>query len=420
MMTNEQFLEIAQDLEIYHGIFSKMWQIGKPIEDLEIKRAAIRFDKNGNFFSFCFNPDFYKTLDLYNIKFIVCHELLHVLLNHGIRSIGLDPTIANIAMDVVINESLVRNFGFDRSLIKDHEMYCWYDTVFKPEDNVFFDKSFEYYYDLLCDKSEKRENQNSRVNQTVDTHDGFGSEHQDQINQTIDGICDELSNEELNKLKTDIEKLLDVNDVQAYYAGKTAGGLKKMMDINKIPPKRKWETVIRKWALKHLKNSEKAYEQWARLNRRFATLNGDLMIPTEMEIDHVNDVKNRIKIIFFLDTSGSCTALADRFWKAAKTLPKDRFEMNLCCFDTEVYETTLESGELYGFGGTSFYILENYVQQYKIKNNNKYPDAVFVITDGMGDSINPEIANRWHWFLSHNYTQCIPNECNIYMLSDYE
>lgn len=429
MISTEKFFQIAQDLEVYHGIFSRIWQMGKPVEDFTISTAAVRFDSEGGFFSFCFNPNYFKTLDDYNLKFIICHEALHVILNHGYRSFELQKEIANITMDVVINESLIQNFGFDRAKIKNSEELCWYNTIFKNED-IEKNKSFEYYYELLynkiLDSSSFSVNIQVPANmggkqKTVDQHDGFGNEFQDQIDEKIDDACDNLGNDERKQLKDIIEKLLDDDTKQAINAGTEKGGLTKIMSLEKIKTKRKWETVIKNWAQKHLKHSDKNHEQWTRINRRFVTLSRDLFIPTEMEIESFEKEKHKIKVIFFLDTSGSCIDLAERFWKAAKSLPEDRFDIQLCCFDTHVYETSLKTGKLYGFGGTCFHILEDYVQKYKLnKNKGKYPDAVFVITDGMGTAIKPEICKNWYWFLSYNYRYCIPKECNIFSLDDYE
>lgn len=435
MISTEKFFQIAQDLEIYHGIFSRIWQMGKPIADTTIPTAAVRFDREGGFFSFCFNPDFYKSLNDYNLKFIICHEALHIILNHGIRGYGLEPELANKTMDIVINESLVSNFGFDRNLITNEKELCWYNTVFPNEPDIEKDKCFEHYYDLLFDKlldmasAEMDGEGNMKLpagmggdQKTVDQHDGFGSENQDQIDEKLDDACDKLSSDERKQLKDIVEKILDDDSKQGLQAGTGAGGLTKIMSLEKVKFKSKWETVIKKWALAHMKRNDKNHEQWARINRRFVTLSRDMFIPTEMEIDHFQEEEHKIKVIFFLDTSGSCAHLADRFWKAAKSLPPNRFEIQLCCFDTRVYETDLKSGKLYGFGGTSFYILENYVQQYRKlpENKNKYPDAVFVITDGYGDPVKPEFCKKWYWFLSENYRGCIPKECNIYDLKDYE
>jgi predicted metal-dependent peptidase len=437
MMPIEKFFDIAQDLEVYHGIFSRIWQMGRPVEDKTIPTAAIRFNRDGGFFSFCFNPDYYNSLDEYNLKFTICHEALHVILNHGYRSYGLEPKLANVAMDVVINECLVNNFGFNRAMIKNEKDLCWYDTVFEPKDNIEKEKSFEYYYDALYTKiinqaggADYDENGDVEMpkgsgkpnkNKTVDVHDGFGSEDQDQIDQKLDDACDRLSNTEKNKLKEMVDKILDDASKNQLSRGTSAGGLTKIMNIEKVKIKRKWETVIKKWAEQYLRPNDKNHEQWARINRRFVTLSKDMFIPTEMEIDSYADKKHRIKVMFFLDTSGSCVHLAERFFKAAKTLPPDRFDIVLHCFDTNVYETSLKTGQLYGFGGTSFDIIEEYIQKYrKEKNNNKYPDAVFIITDGMGNNVHPEFPKKWFWFLSEDYRYCIPPECNIFKLNDYE
>jgi predicted metal-dependent peptidase len=434
MISTEKFFEIAQDLEIYHGIFSRIWQMGKPIADNTIPTAAVRFDRDGGFFSFCFNPDYFKTLDDYNLRFVICHEALHVILNHGYRGYGLEPQLANISMDVVINESLVKNFGFDRNRINKASELCWYDTIFKNDD-IEEDKCFEYYYDLLYDKvldSVSGDSMDGEGNmklpgnmggnqKTVDQHDGFGSEHQDQIDEKLDDACDKLSSDERNQLKDIVEKLLDDDTKSSLQAGTGMGGLTKIMSLEKVKTKRKWETVIKRWAQQFMKRNDKNHEQWARINRRFVTLPRDMFIPTDMEIDSFEEEKHKIKVLFFLDTSGSCVHLADRFWKAAKSLPESRFDIQLCCFDTSVYETSLKTGKLYGFGGTSFHILEIYTQKYrKEKNKGKYPDAVFVITDGYGDPVKPEFCKKWYWFLSHDYRACIPKECNVYDLKNYE
>jgi len=111
-----------------------------------------------------------------------------------------------------------------------------------------------------------------------------------------------------------------------------------------------------------LKQNDKDHEQWARVNRRFvgiASSMSNMFLPSEMEIEEKEEEKKKIKVVFFLDTSGSCQHLAERFFKAAKSLDSKKFDVELYCFDTRCYKTSLESGRLYGFGGTSFSILED-------------------------------------------------------------
>ncbi len=150
-------------------------------------------------------------------------------------------------------------------------------------------------------------------------------------------------------------------------------------------------------------------------------MKNNFFLPTEMEYEGYE--KDRIEVLFFQDTSGSCAHLAKRFFQAAASLPKERFDVRLCCFDTKVYETSLETRQLYGFGGTSFSVLEYWIQNAIASKKLKgYPKAIFVITDGYGDMVYPQAGKEknWHWFLSNHYTRCIPAACNIYMLKDFE
>ena len=89
-------------------------------------------------------------------------------------------------------------------------------------------------------------------------------------------------------------------------------------------------------------------------------------------------------------------------------------------FDHEVYDVDMKKGEVYGGGGTSFSILEDRIQKDIKIYGKKYPEAVFVMTDGYGDAIRPQFPKKWYWFLSYNYRDLTPKECNIHMLKDYE
>jgi len=79
-----------------------------------------------------------------------------------------------------------------------------------------------------------------------------------------------------------------------------------------------------------------------------------------------------------------------------------------------------EARKLYGFGGTYFHILENYIQTEIRRRKIKYPDKVWVFTDGFGTDIQLEYPERWYWFLTKiNNRSCIPNKCTIDSLSNY-
>lgn len=422
-ITDEQFFLIARELEMYHAVFSKIWNLGKPIFDDKIETARVLFDNEGNCFSFQFNPNFWDKCLEYERYFIICHECLHVLLNHGSRLKFLDKNIGNIAADIVINELLVSSFNFDRTRLGwIGKNGCWINTIFPEQTNdILKDKSLEYYYNIL-QKDSSGKNENSLKNGTVmvlDNHDGL--ENISESGEILEEILESLNEIEKSSLNKSLrEGNRDEISKCEKQAGTFPGNLYIKVSVGNVKVKRKWETVIKKWANRFIHDADKDLDQWARTNRRFVGVMNDLFLPSEMEIEERDCIQRKIKVIFFQDTSGSCSHLAERFFKAAKSLPKDRFDIELYCFDTQCYSTTLESGNLYGFGGTSFSILEDKVLEICKNDLTKYAKAVFVITDGYGNNIYPKKPKNWYWFLSGKYKYYIPEECNVFDLSDFE
>ena len=137
MDIRKEYFDLARRLDIHHAFFYKLWELGTPRLTFAISTAAVGFDRKGHQIAYLFNPLFWKDCDTYKKVFVICHEFLHILLNHGIRSKDCDvPQLANIALDVVVNHMLVDKFGFDRTKIKGWEDLCWLDTTFKDFDDV--------------------------------------------------------------------------------------------------------------------------------------------------------------------------------------------------------------------------------------------------------------------------------------------
>ena len=391
-LTNEEFLEMSMKLDNFHGVFYRLWLMGKPIFTDEIKTACVSFDrmKHGQAISFLFNPNFWDSINEDTRLFVICHEMLHIILNHGVRICNIDNNdldIANRALDVVVNHLLVRNFSFDRlKLDWINTEGCWTDTVF-PNGNISDSENFEYYFNLLKskrivlplsslglgsdgnkgkkgnggkgkkgEKGNGKDGDNGGGGIVIDDHSGL-LESIDDVREIIDKLNNVLSDDEKNTIKDLIKKHYSHSDSGnssspgGLEAGTGTGGW-MFVDVGKVVKKRKWETVIKKWSKKFLNTDCYDYEQWARMNRRFATLGGSLLLPSEMEEDRPKE--DMIEVYFFQDVSGSCIHLKERFLKAAKSLPEDRFKVRAFSFDTRVHEIDLKTGKIYGGGGTSF------------------------------------------------------------------
>lgn len=447
---DDEYLEVLNELQYHHALFAEFWNVGYVVEDESIPTAAIRFDEYGEGFSFVINPLFWETLSLTEKVFVLSHECLHVYFDHGRRSLQLENKhIANIAADLVVNHCLVDVYGFDRDdmqflALGGVDKLCWRDTIFPPEIGIKVEanRSLEYYYNLIMEEAKKQAEQMK----SLDDHSGMNGQPQEgdgdeqseaeakaaaeraaeQAEKIVDKITRRMSDDEVEDFEEKADKGNKEENDTAKQAGSFAGGMRLKIRLGKVVKKRKWETVVED-VLGRFKGRERdiTIEQWARRSRRMSGIDsGDLMIPTE--IDEIVPVRDRIDIWFFQDYSGSCVQYAERFFRAAASIPEDRFHVRGFCFDTHVHEVNFRECEVRGGGGTCFAVLEQAIQEHIQTEGIKYPQAVFVITDGYGTNVQPEFPDRWHWFLTDekNYwgdqTAYIPSQSKYYNLSDYE
>lgn len=111
----EQFYFVRSRMSDYYGLFAKIASWSVPVLDSSIPTACVSFNELGQNIDFRFNGDFWQTLSDYDKQFVIAHECLHVILNHGYRGLKCEhKMVANVAMDIAVNHMLVREFKFDR------------------------------------------------------------------------------------------------------------------------------------------------------------------------------------------------------------------------------------------------------------------------------------------------------------------
>jgi hypothetical protein len=387
-LSYEEFVKMTVELEGHHPIFASMWNLGHPDMSESVSTACVCFNEDGQCISFKFNPNFFDALNHYSRKFVWCHEILHVLLRHGERgrASGVDQQVVNTAMDVVVNHMLVDSFGFEREELNIPFELCWIDTVFEDPSAIERGRSFEYYYNQIIEHG-------SRRLPTLDSHESL----KDIPQEATMRAGDNLSNEE-----------------RTTFNNATAAEVKTILDI-KPPIKRKWEEVIYDWYQSKMEWIFAEEETWQQRSERFNALPDDYMLPGKRTNWVLNTKKEKIKVVFYVDSSGSCWSLAPRFIAAARTLPPEFFDVQCFSFDTWVYPVDLENPSVQGGGGTSFKCLDKHLRKLE-----QQPEAVFVVTDGLGDHITPIEPEKWHWFLSRDTRYCIPSGSRIFVLAEFE
>jgi predicted metal-dependent peptidase len=482
-ISNEEHFRIARELEKHHAVFERIWTFSRIrlIESKKMPTAMVLFNKKGDCVDFIVNREFWENQTFTQKCFVLSHECMHIALNHGRRSMGFIKNkkasqIANLAQDLVINHNLVNKYGFVRKEIDPPTeqaplgMYCWLDKLLPERTDLTEDENYEVYFNALMDKVDQLENmmQNSK---TVDDHDASQGQGQsgdgdgdgdgggdgdidgnkdkdnydfldtDDINMddysndfsdVIDRLNDELTEDEKDSIKNFVQSNGESGEEPQKgkggfsqsgpnTPGTSAGGIWVFAKQRPVK-KRKWEAIVTDWAKKRMTETYKEVDQWVHKNRRFTNVDTGLMLPTEYEVLDEFEEEDQIEVWFFQDTSGSCSGYIDRFFAIAESMPEDKFDMRLFCFDTKIYETDLKSRKLYGFGGTYFHIIENFIQQKMAEDRKlKYPDAVFVITDGYGSDVRPSKPKNWHVILTPQHQKSnFPSECNFYDLAKYE
>ena len=203
----QYFLE---QLEDYSVLFRAVAELSQPIYTKQIDTAGVVL-QNGKLY-FLINYDFFWKLSEVERLFILCHESLHVFFNHFEYINNLSNSeyklkeLANIAMDIVINETLVNHFGFNRRKLNFYSngqktKIPFINTVFTKEQIEKYDIDFQkgYLYLLDClkkeqyhyDESQYSGNKNNNKFSIKDTL-GLGDIDNHDVNELND---DELNNQ---------------------------------------------------------------------------------------------------------------------------------------------------------------------------------------------------------------------------------
>lgn len=424
-MPNFSQIEFLDKLTQYHRLFYGVFELGEPLFTDEVDTAAVAFNTSTGKVDFLLNEDFFNNLNETERLFLVCHEALHVVFSHIERTkkFNLHLEYSNIAQDIVINELLVNEFGFIRDELPITKNACFVDTVFSQSEikakKIFLNGSFEYYYNLLVEKAPK----NIKV-ETIDQHDyedesGIRTEIPEEVaDSLVKAATDKMSNSEVKDM---IESLNESMSDKLTHAGSSSLGSIYGISLEKVNTHNRWEKLIKNKIASLIKVDTRENETFVKKPRRLTCLQDDLFLPEFVENEHNSN--DKFNIAFFLDASGSCISYKNQFFSLANSIPKDKFNINLYSFDTSVFKLDIKNPRVYGGGGTSFGPIERAIQKDILNDKNfrgKYPDLVFVLTDGYGDRVTPEKPKNWYWLMTEDYSNYIPKGSNIVMLSDFK
>jgi predicted metal-dependent peptidase len=348
--------------EPFYGLFllsiNKKW-------DKEMPTAGVCL--NGINYDLIIQPEFWSSLSSNHQKGLLKHELLHIaffhLTDYGHLS---DKQVANIAMDLEINQYIDKDWLPEGGCVIDNE-------VFKPY-NFPAKAGTQYYYDELM-KQKKSNCQNIKAiceglekgDSSCTLPDGTEvdlTQHKWDDIAEIDEATKKMIQAQTGHVLQQIEEQVKKSN-PGNIPGELAEILEKLSII--IPPKFDWKGYMRRFVGK----STKIYTKKSRrkLNKRLPDFPG-------------LKIKKQKHVLAAIDTSGSVQKdELYEFFNELYHIKKTGTDVTLVECDTAIsYIGEFDPKkdlEIHGRGGTSFQPVIDYYN----KNVNKY-SCLFYFTDG--------------------------------------
>jgi predicted metal-dependent peptidase len=421
LIPTEEKLEIAASLEDYHKMFFVFFELAD-VFFTDIPTAAICFPRQGKP-EMQLGKKFWEGLTPREKLFVVCHECMHVMLDHGVRNglnvKGATPELVNIAQDITINEMIVDLFGFDRNDLRDWKKYCWIDTCFKAPQLIARNETFLYYLEKLI--KDPPPSTGDGGPSTLDEHSDHREETETEKKnrqQVAETLAEELDVGDLEKIIKALPEQIGNEGAAGQLAGSAAGALEKVIKKKVKKLKIRFAHLIRKLKKTSMKMVEKDVETFTHRDRRFNNImkNSEVALPGKNAVER--PVADRLLTAVFMDVSGSCMSYFDTFQNVFLAFDEERmiFDTLLYFFDQRVQPVKVGDAIMIG-GGTSFKIIERECLELE-RTRGRYPDCVVVITDGYGDTVEPKAASKWVWLLTPGSTrEYVPSKSRVFLIS---
>lgn len=353
--------DAAVKLLLNHGFMSELYYSMNIFEEVAPMVPTLATDGR----SMWVNADYWRTLTLPLKISAVCHELLHKMLLHPVRLGSREPFIANVAMDIVVNQLLVDNaFELGPGWIQPVPKYKGW--------------SFEAVYADIMKNLPPPKPKSGQGGNGVSVP-GFDPDHPD-IPQSwkdmwrdvkqVQGTPEEVAKAE-QKMQQEVEHAL----ANARAAGNVPKGVEMPMAANRKVAEEPWFNHLHRYMQSLRAN---AYN-WSRFARR------QLVCHRIFAPHNITEALGDVGI--FVDASGSVYDRAQqaRFGEHINAILAEckPAKVYVYYFDTEVHKhIEMDPGEIEfdpqpaGGGGTSFTELWDYAEE-----QGHVLDLAIVLTD---------------------------------------
>lgn len=379
----DAILSARVGLVLRHGFFGNLAMRLKLVNADEWCETAATDGRH-----FYYNTEFILSLRNKQMMFLFCHELLHCAYDHMSRTGNRDRTIANIAMDYVVNADCI-NHGLGEKISQVPILY----------DRKYEGWHWEAVYDDLM-KNVKQVTLDELAEMLLDDHMDGNKEEDGSDNKEGKGKRPVLTDAERQQIKDEFKEAM-LSAAQATGAGNLPGGLKRMLkDLTE--PKIDWREFIRQQIQSTVKNNY----TWTIPNKK--QFSNGFVLPSMMKEDSID-------ICIGVDTSGSITdeMIRDFFSEVQGIMDQfPDYKIHVWCWDTSVHNPqeftphgseSIMHYELAGFGGT-----DSAINWHWMKENEVEPKLLIMFTDGeiWGDWGDPNYCDTV-WIINNKYNKDI-------------
>lgn len=368
--------------EMYWGFFilmmNKVWRNNLPTAGVS---------KNGINFQLAINEQFFTDLPKLHREGLIQHEAMHIAYNHLTQWFTFsDKKIANIAMDLVINQTISDDYLPEGGVKL--ELF--------PELNLEPDQGTHYYYERLTQAKEQKEQTGSSGSAALDSlldqiEGGEGNGDIKLPDHSTWKEFDDLSESESRIMKAQLDRVLEqAADMTVKKRGTVPGNISDyLLALQQVePPKFDWKGYLRLF----IGTSAKVYIKKSRRKE-------NIKFPDSAGIK----IKRKQNLLLGIDTSGSVSesellefmSEIYHIWKTGVDVTI--IQCDTCIRSIDEYKGTFEM-KFHGRGGTEF----NPVLEYFNENRNKFNSLIY-FTDGECYT-NVKPRNPVLWVLSERST----------------
>lgn len=262
-----------------------------------------------------------KDLNSENIKFIICHEIMHLLLDHLLRREDKNPIVWNYATDYIVNYLLRHNKDSNDKLDPIGEMpdCCLYDDKYNYQWNA------ESIYEDLMNNNGSRDGKLQIINLSPKDNRSLKSD----LHSSQNSKKGEVSKENATYFASEICSNLDKGCSKSELSSCITRILDSLQDINY-----NWKSILYKYIKKIMVKNNST---WKKPSRRSIAVN--TYLPRTMKTEY-------FKFTIAIDTSGSMEKqdiddVLSNILSMCRQL--DKFTLNIFTFSGVCHKETLQT-----------------------------------------------------------------------------